>query len=84
MAKSRAKPRTLLRPGLLTLALALGWAAQHEPPAFTIGSVGVWVLGMVTTFILVRATLAFLGPLLAVCGALVERARQNQNAEAEP
>lgn len=83
-SKGQPKPSQLLRPGLLAFALTLGWAARHEPAAFTIASLGVWLLGMLTTMVLLRAALALLGPLLALCGAMLGRALRSQRTQADP
>ncbi len=83
-SKGKQKPAQLLRPGLLAFALTLGWAARHEPAVFTIASLGVWLLGMLTTLILVRAALALLGPLFAVCGTLLGRALRHPQTQADP
>ncbi len=73
MAKS-GKPRQILNPFMLTLAVAAGWAALHEPQIFTIASAGVWVCGAITMGLLARAALALFAPLLNVLGVLFSRA----------
>jgi hypothetical protein len=65
--RAAAKPKGkrnagLYRPGLLTLALVLFWAAAHQPAEFTPVATIVWLLGAATGALLVRAGLAFLEP----------------------
>jgi len=65
-AKSRApaSPSSpgLFRPGLLTVAFALFWAAANQPAAFAPVSTTVWLLQAATIALLCQAALACLAP----------------------
>ncbi len=69
----KAKP-VLLKPGMITLAAVLLWSARHEPAAFSTASTGVWVMGAITTALLVRAALALAAPLIGICGMVLGQA----------
>jgi len=72
MAKSKpkAKHKSFLRPGLLCLAAVLFWAARHQPASLTAASLGIWLLGALTIFLLLRAGLAFITPLMTLLGKI--------------
>lgn len=73
MAKA-AKSKKILSPFMLTLAAMAGWAAAHEPAAFTLASVGVWLCGALTVALLASAGLALFTPLLGMCSGIFSRA----------
>ncbi len=79
----KAKP-ALLKPGVITAAAVLMWSARHEPDAFTTASTGVWLMGAVTTALLVRAALALATPLIGLCGAVLGQALRVMQNGAEP
>ncbi|HUW79477.1 MAG TPA: hypothetical protein VMV54_01130 [Acidocella sp.] len=81
-AKRKQKPK-LLKPGMLMLAAMFLWSAQHEPPAFSLASVAIWLSGAVTIALLARAALALASPVLNIAGALLHQAFQGQNSGAE-
>lgn len=71
--KKGTKPRKpgLIRRGLVVLAIAILWAAGHQPDAFTPASVLIWVLGMLTAALLARAAFAVAEPVLKLGMGLV-------------
>jgi hypothetical protein len=69
-----ANKSALLKPGMVTLACVLLWAAQHQPDSFTPASTGVWLLGALTVMLLVRAGLALATPTLKLTAGLLARA----------
>jgi hypothetical protein len=76
MAKTAKKNATSKRPrfirrGLLVLAIAILWAAGHQPSAFTPSSLLVWLLGMLTAALLARAAFALLEPVMKLGTGLV-------------
>jgi hypothetical protein len=73
MAKA-AKSKKFLSPFILTMAAMTGWAASHEPDAFSTASVGVWICGACTVALLTRAALALFTPLLGFLGVVFTRA----------
>ena len=80
MVKS-AKTQKLLSPFMLTLAAMTGWAAAHEPDAFTTASAGVWVCGAFTVALLTRAALALFTPLLGCLGIMFSRAMKTMQRD---
>lgn len=64
------RPRVIRR-GLVVLAIAILWAAGHEPSTFTPSSLLVWILGMLTAALLARACFAVLEPVLKLGTGLV-------------
>ena len=72
MAKSKTTPKqtSILRPGVLCLAATLFWAARHQPASLTAASLGIWFLGALTIFLLLRAGFAFITPLAAMLGKI--------------
>jgi hypothetical protein len=61
-ARPARPPASLIRPGLLTAAGALFWAAAHQPAVLSPASASVWGLETVTAALLIRAGLACLEP----------------------
>ena len=72
--KSKAKKTALLKPGLLTLASVFLWSARHEPASFNAASLSLWVLGALTTALVVQAALALAAPLLGIGAAVLSQA----------
>ncbi|HTI00218.1 MAG TPA: hypothetical protein VL752_04650 [Acidisoma sp.] len=80
-AKKNAKshrPR-LIRRGLVVLAIAILWAAGHQPTSFTPSSLLIWVLGMLTVALFARAAFAVLEPVLKLGTGLVLYGLQRQH-----
>ena len=82
-SKSRRKKPSLLKPGMLTLAAVLLWAASHEPDSFSPAAVGIWVLGAASVTLLVRGALALAGPVLGLCGMMLSQAFQAMQGGSE-
>jgi ABC-type thiamin/hydroxymethylpyrimidine transport system permease subunit len=76
MAKKSAtnSAAPLVKPGMVTMAAVFAWAAVHEPARFTPASCGVWLLGALTTALLVRAAMALISPLAAALAAALGQA----------
>jgi len=75
--------KKLLKPGLVTLAASLLWAAQHEPADFSLSSLAVWGLGALTIALMVRAVLALATPVFDLAGILFRQTVQALQDEEE-
>ncbi|GAB0116655.1 hypothetical protein [Acidisoma sp. 7E03] len=63
--KSASPSKTrVIRRGLVVLAVAILWAAGHQPDSFTPASTLIWTLGMVTVALLARAAFAVMEPVM--------------------
>jgi hypothetical protein len=78
-----AKKSALLKPGMVTMASVLLWAAQHEPDSFTAASTGVWLLGALTIMLLVRAGLALAAPILTLTSGMLSKAMADMAERAQ-
>jgi hypothetical protein len=78
-----ANKSALLKPGMVTLACVLLWAAQHQPDSFTPASTGVWLLGALTVMLLVRAGLALATPTLKLTAGLLAKALDDMAERAQ-
>ena len=58
--------------------------ARHEPDSFSAASTGVWLMGALTTALLVRAVMALAAPLIGLAGAVLGQALQVMQNGAEP
>lgn len=59
-----AKSARVYKPGLVTIAIVMFWAAYNEPAMFDSAGILIWLLGAVTVGLLVRAGLALFEPML--------------------
>ncbi len=79
----RSKKPKAIRRGFVVLAIAILWAAAHEPRDFTPTSVAIWGLGMLTVTLLARAAFALVEPALKVAIAFLLYASQRHAPPAE-
>ncbi len=84
MAGKPKANQVLLKPGMITIAAVLMWSARHEPDSFSAASTGVWLMGALTTALLVRAAMALAAPLIGLAGAVLGQALRVMQNEAEP
>ncbi len=68
----------LMRRTPVILAIAILWAAAHQPDSLTAASLAIWGLEMATVALLARGAFAVLEPLLRV---LVTLALQTASAQ---
>lgn len=78
----QARRPGLIRRGLVVLAIAILWAAGHQPISFTPTSLLIWILGMLTAALLARAAFAVLEPVLKLGTGLVLHGLQRQHPSA--
>jgi hypothetical protein len=81
---NNAQPGLALKPGLITVAIALGWGAMNEPTGLTMESMTIWLLSMGAVALLAHAGLALLPPLLKIlvghCQVAIAQARGEQKS----
>lgn len=62
--KPRAKAGVLFRRNWVVIAIAVLWAAAHQPDQLTSSSLLIWALEMLTVVFLIRAAFAIVEPLV--------------------
>ena len=82
--KAGAKPHkpgrgNWFRPGLVLAAFVLFWAASHEPPSFTVTSVGIWIFGAITAALLAKAVLVLIEPVTRIFMMLLSPLSKNSS-----
>jgi len=84
-SKKGTKPgnAVFIRRGLVVLAIAILWAAGHQPGSFTPPSVLIWLLGMLTVALLARAAFAVAEPVMKLGAGLVLLSLQRQRTPTE-
>jgi len=81
---NNAPPSLALKPGLITVAFALGWGALNEPGYLTIESMTIWVLTTGAVALVAHAALVLFAPLLKIvigqCQVAIQHIRTEQKS----
>lgn len=73
---AKAGRSTLLKPGIIVLAVTCYWAAENRPGMFDVATSGIWLMSALVVGLVAYAVIAVAMPASAIMAAYARRTAQ--------